>query len=304
MPVTATSGTCGGLEKLAPGKAMPLLGGRLWITPPEGAVDSARPHGIMDAPPSSAAETRLMLERGHEKLVVFSEEIFARSGPDLKAALERADSRIAGLPIQERTLASGLRALVVTHPELDASTEAVPIAHAYTVLADDTLQVTHVFVSPEVVRAGSSGCAALGQKLLETLAPGTQRLDLAGGPRTLDSGYTLTLPSDFALVPQRGPDFVVYRVFPVRSISVPTGQLGLYFGGSPSFHVEPNAETRSGTLLGGTVTWYAVHTENGERRETLVERNPNLRIHVFIDAPAPSDADELQRIAETLAAPH
>lgn len=298
----APNAVCGGFETLAPGKEMPLLDGRLSITELDGAVSSARPHDIMAAPAANETETRLMLERGTEKLVVFSEEVFARPGPDLLTTLKNTDARIANLPMEERTLESGLRAVIVTHPKLNASGEAVPVAHAYTVLPDDTLQVTHVFVNPEVLKAGSSGCSALALRLLQTLKPGSRRLGLGGGERTLDPGYALVLPAAFALVPQRGPDFRVYRVFPVRSIATPTGQLGIYFGGYPSFEPDPKATRRTATLLGQTVTWYVTHGDDGERREALIKRGDYLKIHVFIDAPNPADADELQRVAQTLKA--
>jgi len=279
---------------------MPLLDGRLLITPPEGSKDSARPHDIMGAPPSAVAETRLMVQQGAAKLVVFSEEVFARPGPDLVGALKDADPRVADLPMTERTLARGLRAVIVSHPSLRAADDVAPVAHAYTVLPDDTLQVTHVLVNSDVVRAGSSGCSALAERILASLRPGPRKLDLAGGVKDVGNGYALTLPPAFVMIHEAGPDFDVYRVFPLNPISTPTGQLGIYFGGHASFERDPQAKAVAGKLFGKAVTWQEARSGAAVRRETLVEFDGGLHAHVFLAAPKDVNADELQHVAETL----
>jgi len=102
------------------------------------------------------------------------------------------------------------------------------------------------------------------------------------------------------MIHEAGPDFDVYRVFPLRPISTPTGQLGIYFGGHASFERDPRAEVVAGKLFGKAVTWQLSRSEAAIRRETLVELDGGLNAHVFLVAPDDVNADELQHVAETL----
>jgi hypothetical protein len=254
----------------------------------------------MEADPAAERETRLFLKSGEHKFVIFSEELFARPGATFLQNVKESDERLTGARFEERTLASGLRAVLVVHDELEAPNEAVPVAHAYTALADDTVQVTHVFVNPAVVAAGSDGCQALALKVLSSLSPGSRQLDLAAGKRRLGDSFELDVPQGFGFVHQPGPDFDVFRVFALRELEARPGTLGIYLGHHPSFEPEANAKQRSVKILGKPVTWYEAQVGGLFRGDALVQVAGGTTLHFFFEAPSLAEASELARIAETL----
>jgi hypothetical protein len=299
--VPARPAACGGFEKLELAKApSSLLRDRLFISPLDGAEDSARPKDIMEADPAAERETRLFLKNGENKFVIFSEELLARSGANFLRDVKDSDERLSGARFEERTLPSGLLAVLVVHDELEAPNEAVPVAHAYTALADDTVQVTHVFVNPAVVAAGSDGCQALALRVLSSLAPGSRKLDLAAGKRRLGDSFELDVPQGFSVTPQPGPDFDVFHVVAVRELKAQPATLGIYVGYHPSFEPEKNAKPRSSKILGKPVTWHEAEVDGLFRGDALVDLAGGPSLHFFFAAPSVTEARELARIAETV----
>jgi hypothetical protein len=260
----------------------------------------ARPHDVRSAPASEVHETRLFLQQGEHQLVVFSEEMFARTSANLVADVQHASRRLQQVPGEEQKLGSGLRAALFTEQKLDPTNDAVPVAHAVTVLADDTLQITHVFVTPSVVSAGSAGCRALALKLLGSLEPGDRQLDLAGGRRDLADGYSVQLPPSYSLAAQRGPDFTVFQVMPILPLGQAAGRLGLYFGHHPDFEPDPGAQKLNATILGRAVTWHRTKEHGEVGQEALLKEPHELAIHLFLAAPSEANADELARLATSL----
>lgn len=304
MPPAApapSADTCAGFEKLPfATKKASLLGDRLFITPLEGLENHARPHDIMSAAAPEEHETRLLLQQGELKLVVWSEELFARSTPNLLKDVQRTTGPLRQVPGEERKLDSGLRAVLFVEPKLEAPNEAVPVAHVVTVLPDDTLQITHVFVTPSVVSAGSAGCRALALKLLGSIEPGPRRLDLAGGRRELEDGYSVQVPPSYSLTAQRGPDFTVFQLMPLLPLGEPAGRLGMYFGRHPDFEPNPAAQKLNATILGKPATWHRSNEDGEIGQEALLEPGRGLAIHLFLAAPNVAAADELARLAASL----
>jgi hypothetical protein len=252
----------------------------------------------MAAPASAERETRLLLGSGDLKLVIFSQELLARPSSDLVDAIRR-DAEHEGSILEDIKLASGLRAVIASERTLDTKREAVPVARAYTVLPDETLQVTQVFVSPQVAATGSGGCQGLARKIFETLEAGSARLDLAGGERKLGD-FTLRLPPSFALIPQPGPDFDVYHLIKVGTFGAPRGELGIYVGGYPDFGPNPKAQRFTSSVLGRLVTWHRTQVDGIYRQEALLKLSAEVAIHLFLDAPTLLEVDQLVRIAESL----
>ena len=300
-PLPAQQGACGGFEKRAwASQPVPLLGGRLSITPLAGLAESARPSDIMSAEASVEKETRLFLADGEHKLVVFSEEMFARPGANLLESVLKNAPELREAPREALELPGGLRATLFFPKQLEASGEAVPVAFAFTVLPDDTLQATHVLINPAVVKAGSGGCRALARALLGSLRPGTKQLDLSAGRRKLADGYSVEVPASYAVTTQQGPDFTVFDVLPVKRLDEASGRLGFYFGHHPDFHPDAAAKKVPVTMLGQAATWYRSEDAQAVRQEALLSVPKGPQIHVFLGAGTGALADELARIATTL----
>lgn len=295
----APANACGGFEQRAlQATPVPLLGGRLQLSVPEGAMSNAPP-----TPPADAAvtmETRIFLGDGDKQLAVISEELGALASAELTEKLKAKSPKLAQANFRETTLPSGLKVVLATHDEPPSNTaEAVPLAHAFSTLPDGTLQATRVFVSPAVMAAGGAGCVDFAVSILSTLAPGQGSLDLNAGPRKLGSRFELAVPQGTLVAPQQGPDFTLYHVLVVRELGSPAPQMSIYVGRQPKYAPDANAKQIPGKLLGKPVTWRETTTNGVIERETLVELS-DVALHLFMAATDAADADALTKIASTL----
>ncbi len=296
-------GACGGFEGLSLADEVPLLADHLRIRPLEGAADQARPHSIMAAPPPNEGETRLYLEDGGRKLVVFTAELYHRPTADLAAGVRHVDPPAPTDRLVPLELPSGLRAAAIVATRLDTSTEAVPVLRLYVVSPDDTVQLVAFYVSPEVAAEGR-GCARLARRIAETLRPGERRIDASGGEHVLEGTIGLTLPPGYVVLPQPGPDFAVYRVYPLVPLDEPTGSLGIYLGQHPSAApVAPGTGT-PGTVFGQPMEWRDRVEGILHARDAVLDvpGHGGLVAHVFVNAPDEAARDALTAVAATLRA--
>lgn len=299
-------GACGGFEKLAlTDDTIDLIHGRLEIGALEGGAAIPRAYNIMSAPPPELEETRVFLERGPHKFVVWVREIFRTSGSDLVSFVEQGRGELGSVsPIP---MNKGLRGVAFVPSELDDSSEAVLVLDLFIVNTDDTVQMASFFVNPPAM---GPGCSAVAYKVARTLAPGSRRLALDGGVTKLpDANRSITLPPRYVMVPQPGPDFTVYRFYKLSGIEEPQANLGVYVGHHPGRHARDGAEVTKapGQLLGKAVEWSAWSTPAKgpeqpaiHRRELLHELGGGLWTHIFLGAEEPSVVDELVTIAQSL----
>ena len=283
--------TCGGLAGKPVGKPVDLLSGRLAMASLDGAKPLPRGRSIMAADAPVDAETRLYFEEGGKKLVVLVAETFAKAGPDL--------AKLAGTAVKSEPWQAGaLRGVVIVPDKIEASPddpEAVPILSAYVVSPDDTVQLMAFYVSP---KAADAGCPPLARKLLDTLVPGTRKLDLAGGKKDLDE-LTLVLDPGQALVKQDGPDFA-YFVVHVVAPADKSGFIGIYLGHNP--RRLPAAKGTEKGILFGKPTDFLVNDAGRRSREAIVPV-PGKTYVVHVEVTAADDAvlASLMRTVATLA---
>ena len=293
-------GPCGGFESLSLASApTSLLDDRLTMVTLDGLSDMARPRSVMEAPAAEQGETRLFLENGGKKLVVFVEELFKRPGADFAAAVKKFDKEDG--PVKQGAFAlGGLPAIAIVPERLVATSEAVLALRVYVATPDDTVERVTFYVSPSVIDQGA-GCPALARKMALTLKPGRRALDLSGGKRKLDAGASITVPSGMAIMPEPGPDFMVYHLYPVNPLGSPDGTLGVYFGGYPE-PIDPGTEVSSGKLFGKTAKWVDTRAEGRHVRQSLVEvpGAKGLFAHVFFGADDETMFGSLAKVAETI----
>jgi hypothetical protein len=278
---------------------MPLLNHRLELSVPDGAASTGAPADVVLPDGQVEMETRVLFADGAKQIVIFSEELGALAPASLADAIKANSPRLAQADFRDATLPSGLKVVFATDKELQTQGEAIPLAHAFTTLPDNTLQATRVFVSPAVIAAGGQGCVDFALRLLSTLAPGKRVLDLSAGERKLSGRFGLTVPQGTLLVTQRGPDFEVHRVLVVRKLGTPAPQMGIYVGTHPSYSPEANAKEVPGKVLGKPVRWLETSANGVIERETLIPVD-GFSLHLFMAATDMADIDALSATASTL----
>lgn len=334
-------------------KATPLLGDRLLVKLAPGAQVGARPWGVMGAPTANEQETRVMLgggasagkAPGDEAFVVLARETW-QLDPDRVSA-----DRAAGLGSLDEEAAKFLRAtyadaagpagvdvepVALGDPRVRAyaarptSPAPRPGADAALVLAllvahpDATLQSVGFYVTPGLARASAAGCVAFAERVGATLAVGSRALELGAGRRALSpvsptEAVGLTLPADWVVVHDRGPDFDTWRAIPMRPLGRFAGQVVVSIDPYPDRSVPPEATlAEPGTLLGKAVTWRGKRDASGGffTVTTPLASGPRLvpvgggaaiahddtrYAQVVVAARDPKQLDEFRKVAETLA---
>jgi hypothetical protein len=127
----------------------------------------------------------------------------------------------------------------------------------------------------------------------------------------------IDLPAGYNLDRREG---VGFEVFYIQRAGDARGQppkdgMGIYLGHAPSFSPPRDARTRSGTVAGRKITWYAWQDEGADRKvlrmQTLVPELfadqkdkaggvAGLQVHIFLWAPEQKQLDVLREAAETL----
>lgn len=171
----------------------------------------------------------------------------------------------------------------------------VLVSETFASPTDDLVATAAAFESRRI-EAGT----VVRQRILTSLAAGDARLELSGGTRVLVGGIAIDLPARYVVAHDRGPDFDVFRIRPIRRLGEDAGVLGVYVGHHPSF--DPSGTESPGTLFGEVVTFYTAMDSNVVSREAIVEV-PGARgtaVHVFIEGPDEQAVDALTAVASTL----
>jgi hypothetical protein len=284
--VRAPSATpsCGKLATPLDGEVA-LLAGRLTLRVPAGAGPRARAYGIMSSPVPPDQETRVMIggggsagkAPGDEALVILAAETWqldpdrvhaeadapVRPGPlDTEAQpYLRAMVRNDALDVERARIADGALRVYAGRPREVKVSEGADAALVLTLLVgspDATLQMVSFWVSPGL--AGEPGCTNLAERIAATLSLGSRKLE-RGGVRVLhdvlpDQALAVTLPDDYVVVHQPGPDVDVHKLFRLRPLGLFPGSISIAIDLHPNQAIPPGTTEEPGMLLGRPVTWY------------------------------------------------
>jgi hypothetical protein len=319
-PAPAAAGELGklALDK----KPLELLGGRLTMQLPAGARIEARRASIMAAPEAAQHETRVVLEKGDERLAVMAFEFFALVGPDFEQQARKELGQLkgqGGAPYAIAPLPSGspkLRAIAATAPSIEPERRMSMVLGAFLGHPDGTVQYVGIFVNP-IAGKDLAGCTALAKKMLATLAPGARTLPREAGLRSLDvlakdNELQATVPAGWVATVQPGPDFIVHHLRKLTNYGTPALAIGVYVGGHPSYQHRqvdgpaPKVTVTKGKLFGKDVEWQQWTRGTGKDAATTQEAiaplpgAARLNVHVFATVAKPELLKELQPIIATL----
>jgi hypothetical protein len=291
-------------KKLATART-PLLGDHLTVALPAGMKVVPRRASIMSAEESSEDETRAILDDGKARFVLMSYELYALAGKDMKAAVE-ADAKSQGLTAALEVLAlpKPLVGFAIA-PPVGKDREANLAFAAWVGSGDGSMQFIAFYLNPDGAAHGA-GWAALGKKVVATLAPGKRVLAPKAGDRKLSDNLTITVPDGWVSSQQPGPDFAVNHLRKLAVLGQAAPSCGVYIGHHPSSQyaqTETKAKTTkvAGKLLGAKVDWTS-WSDAGRFSSEVMVKHPNGAdmVHVFCSASAEAELGDARKLAETL----
>lgn len=312
--------SCGALSDLPLGDVTTMLGDRLHLQLTPAATRAELPHDVMAAPVAEDNGALFFLESGTDRMGLVLNNTFQSAPKDMDAA---ARAYLSDLPAQGAPW--NLAKLPVTGGQIQAWGYW---PHQLIVDGDNDVWALGVlFITPDNTVLHASfrldsttathglGCTALAAKLVATATPGASLAPAAAPPlrMTVPDLGTLVLqpPANATVVPQPGPDFLVWYVVPRVDLNVSPASMGIYIGAYPQDLEATNLPPVKGRLLGKKGAWSASLIPDGlggelhrlERRIELVKESKDqapLYLHLFISAPDEAQLDSLRKSAESL----
>ena len=253
----------------------PLLADRLRIALPGEARVVPMPHDLMAAPASDEDETRVVLEDGDERLVVFAEELYALAGADFLGSVRHflAVADAGAPPRIERVaeVAAPLQAISARPAQpREIGEDTVLLSALYVAQGEGPVEGL-TFAVNEAGRRHSERWASVAERIARSVTPGSAALSLAAGPRKLGwpheaPSLQVTVPAGYAATIQPGPDFIVFHLRRLAPLGELSPALGIYLGDHPQTQQTSEATPAgavSGTLLGRSVDWSTWTTPSG-----------------------------------------
>lgn len=311
----------GGLQAQTPStQDISLLNDRLHMQAPAGAFIQARSASLMGAASAANNETRVVYEKDGDKMVVMCNEMQATAEPGFPdAARQRIigylDDNAPDYTIQTR--GADLIYAVRNKPVVNKNPhEANLYGLANYRQQDGSLQYVSFYFNNKSVE-NHEACVAATRSGIESLKAGKRSLDLHARTVQLPAmskkqEITLSLPENYNLSVDQGPDFFVSRIAKVATIGQPHNQMGIYMGYHSQFNPSEHGDAKKipATIFGTPVVWHqnTLQDNNGKDytfTETLVR--PPLQpqdeapyFHIFITTPDAASAQPLINAASTL----
>lgn len=298
-PLVLSEGSCFGLDEAEPAAALPLLGGRLILTPPavELRLDS-RP--IVGLPTGRDSESLLwVLPSAESSLLVWTVERFRRvEEGELEEALET---------LYERDPRFAIRALAIEELEAAAAIPHDPIrrdgrmlvAEVFTRTSDGLVQQTSVFTDPTT--ASTPGCQRAAVAIASTLRPGRRALPVVQGRVALRPGLTIELEAPHVVEMVTGADHSVAMIHGLEPLVAEAAPyLGVHIGASPTWAPPESVRLFEAELAGRPARWFETRVLHTQERAGLTTVPGLGSLHVFMGAPDRGSMRDLQSIVDTL----
>lgn len=295
-----------------------ILKDRVFLTCPDSAKNIARANDIMEAPKSEENETRIVFDIKDMRLVIFAQEMYARTTPDLLNDLNQKNLKgemvkfgfVSKIIKDEK----GFIAILSTPTKYDEKSQAILINSLIIKNQDSSLTKINAFINPAACKQ-KEAYIKLTESIFKTIEQGNRKLNLSERQeenKILGSKNKLvfSIPNNHCLTIDNGYDFDVYKIKPVKLLNDTTySQIFVYTGDHPSwFYGEYGFKDDENTIINGElfdekITWY--YFKNKVENNYLIEYqydakkiSKNLIIHVAIVANSENEVLRLKDLAE------
>jgi hypothetical protein len=295
-----------------------MLKSRIYLKCPPEARNEPRPYNLVHVTPSEEQETRITIDTGDKRLVLFAQEMNALAGKNLRTdvesmytSAERSDYRF-----QELKTADGMRAVMTTPTRYDTTKDAILINSLIVQMKDSSLVQIGAYVNPKAFIVLKS-YLSLTDSILHTAIAGPRKIDFQYRKSVLDLPGSLTkllieLPDHFLLISSKGDDFIDYQIRKIQSVTIPvSGGIIIYSGFHPAslaleykFNPE-DVKEKEELFLGKKIKWacYADETKKMYLKELTCDAGTpgkGLKIHIAIVASSEKELENLSHIARKM----
>lgn len=299
---------------------MLVLGGRATLEVPEGSVNEARQRGIMSAPPSQDSETRLLLDLGDDRLVIFCQDLQALGTRTLMQDWrDMMDPEGAmGMKFKKVGRDRGPEVIAYAPAEPEVDQEIVFLKGVLVQLADGTLIRMDAYINGPAQRR-QEAYATLVDRIFSTVSEGPEPLDM--GARTVvltpwegRDSLVVDVPAGHIVAREDGADFDVVRISRITSLtSVAKPMMVVYIGYHPrrfalEFEMDPSVmKKEGGQMMNREMEWESHVDPDGalwlmESIQEIPTPGTGLarQLHVALIGTAAEDMEAMRSIAATV----
>jgi hypothetical protein len=306
-------------DSLAPlSRQFPLLNNQAFISCPEGALFSPRPHKPLSPAPAEDQETRISWTNGSMHMVIFAQEMNAFGTPSLLqdvkslySVTEQSDYRFS--PVIMAGKLAGVLTLPLRH---DSSTEAILIHSILVQMPDSSLIQVGAYINPAAY-GNLKAYQALSGRILSSITSGSrvlvsgphkETLPVSGGIASLE----ISLPEHYIVLAEKGFDYISYQIRRIGPLTehVPGGIL-LYTGLHPHLLAADykfkaaRAVAKETLILGKKARWLvygdeARHVFLSEVLISVPECGPGVQIHLALLTSSSQEQGKLKTVATKL----
>lgn len=218
-------------------KDFSILNDRLYIKMPDGTQDIPRQENIISAPESDQSETRLIWEKGDQKLVVLTDETFLMAGDslieDAKYFLNSwGENNISNFSLTNTTTENGLEIVSIFPKVYDEYSETISVASAYIRHPDGSIIFMNFYLNPAAFTEKDS-YIQLAEDILSTLKPGKREIGTTPTTAELFGDISIDIDKGYVLVEQQGIDFFAYYIYKIVKVEEPQSTICIYIGEHP-----------------------------------------------------------------------
>jgi hypothetical protein len=264
---------CGALTAMGRSEPQPLLADRLRVRSIAGAENNPVPWDVMGAPDATEDRSRVYVETGEHGLAIVATEMYQRAGKDFVAQAAAELAAEGGEVVRVDTSDPGL--VLVARLPTDTPKivgDSAFLLSGWLAHEDGTVQMIEIATFPHEVTS-VPGCRNFALSIAASLAPGERKLETSAGPRTLDlfgTKFVATVPENWVVATQPGPDFVVVRLRELAEFPLPAPELGIALTDHPPPLSNENVSaSQRGRLLGKAVTWHLGEVKSATGKTVL-----------------------------------
>lgn len=304
-------------DSTAPGKQLSILNNKYYFVFPSTAKITPRVADIMAADPNINRETRIMLEKGNQKLVFFAQELFALSGKALFEEISKENEPEFNFNRKIIFDEDSVLAILSTPSRFDSASPAILINSLLIKSPDNTVSRVDAFISPEAFPARNEYIKRT-EDIFRTISKGIRRVKLEPREESYkifgtDSKIVFKLPENYYVTVDEKYDFGVFKLNKYKNGITDTSYTGIsiYAGHHPSyFHTEYGYSVDKSTKIKGLflqnpVEWlyFRDDAQSFYLKEQFIQSDfiqQSLVLHVAMLTNKKQVLDELNKIVESI----
>jgi len=292
-----------------------ILNGKAWFSFPASAKNVPRSVDIMSADHNANEETRIIMDLGDRRLVVFAKEIYTLGDKNLGEKLADKMNQF-GYKTRQLMDKDSLVAIISTPTTFDTSQNAIPVNTLFVKTQDNTVFRIDAYINKPAMDK-REGFQKLTERIFHSLLKGTRTNQRNARTETYPilhgkKSFVFALPEGYCVTLDEKYDFGVFKFHRYAAFGDTNWvSLTIYTGDYPSyFHNDYNltdkdAETTKGKFISKKVKWLNYRLPNSttllrEQKIPYDEIEKGIIVHIAMMGNSQAGIDELSRIVENV----